>query len=131
MSLNNSSAVDRVICPFQAHGLSENSLLSALKCEAENSVHHVTHTKNMVHDQVPAPSCAQETPLSLRILCVRRSLNSVRVQQDQRPLVIKNAFLVLVLGFHVIGIDCRDKLRQSLFVLVHTCVPLHRSVQFD
>ena len=76
-------------------------------------------------------SCAQETLLYLRILRVRRSLNSVQIQQDQRLLVIRNAFLVLILGFHVIDNGCRDKLRHSCFVLVHPCVPLHRSVQID
>ena len=55
------------------------------------------------------PSCAQETLLYLRILRVRRSLNSVQSQQDQMLLIISNTFLFLVLGFHAIGIDCRDK----------------------
>ena len=58
------------------------------------------------------PSCAQETLLYLRILRVRRSLNSVQTRQDQRLLVIRNAFLVLILGFHMIDVDCRDKLRM-------------------
>ena len=62
---------------------------------------------------------------------VRRSLNSVQIQQDQRLLVLWNVFRVLVLRFHVIGIDCRDKLRHSFFVLVHTCIPLHRSIWID
>ena len=52
------------------------------------------------------PCCAQETLLYLRILRVRRSLNSVQIQTSQLLLVIKSIFLVLVLGFHVIGIDC-------------------------
>ena len=58
-------------------------------------------------------SCAQETRLYLRFLHCRRSLNSAQVQKDQRLLVIKNVFLVLVLAFHVISIGCRDKLRPS------------------
>ena len=55
------------------------------------------------------PSCAQETLLYVRNTHVRRSMNSVQIQQDQRLLVIRNAFLVKILGFHVIGIGCRDK----------------------
>ena len=55
------------------------------------------------------PSCALETLLYLHILRVRRSLNSVQSQQDQMLLIISNTFLFLVLGFHAVGIDCRDK----------------------
>ena len=42
-----------------------------------------------------------------------------------------SVFVVPVLGFHVVGIDCRDKLRHSFFVLVHPCVPLPRSIRID
>ena len=50
-------------------------------------------------------SCAQEALLYLRILRVRRSLNSAQNQQDRQLLVLRIIFLVLVLGFHVVGID--------------------------
>ena len=65
-------------------------------------------------------SCAQEALLYLRILRVRRSLNSVQNQQDRQLLVLRIVFLVLVLGFHVVGIDCRDKLRyrQLLYFIL-------------
>ena len=55
------------------------------------------------------PSCAQEAPLHLRILRVRRSLNSVQTQQDQLLLISRNTLFVLVLGFHAVGVVCRDK----------------------
>ena len=58
------------------------------------------------------PSCAQETLLHLRILRILRvlqSLNSDQIQQDQLLLIIRNTFLVLVLGFHAVCVDCRDK----------------------
>ena len=44
---------------------------------------------------------------------------------------MRNAFLVLILRFHVIDIDCRDKLRHSCFVVIHPCVSLHRSVRIE
>ena len=38
---------------------------------------------------------------------------------------------IQTLGFHVLGIGCRETLRHSFIVLVHPCVLLHRSVQFN
>ena len=46
VSLNNSSAVDRVMCLFQAHGLSEKQLV---KCKSVNSRVNCAVTKNRVH----------------------------------------------------------------------------------
>ena len=80
-----------------------------------------------IKEQVHAPLlCTRDSALPAHSA---QSLNSVHIQQDQRLLVIKNAFLVLILGFHVIDIDCPVKLRRSCFVLVHPCVPLHRSIR--
>ena len=57
MSFNNSSAVDRVLCPFQAHGLSENSLCMCTQvwgCTGtENSVHALK--TECIRGQVRAP----------------------------------------------------------------------------
>ena len=74
-------------------------------------MHLVTRTKNRcIRDQVHVHLLrTKETQLDLGILRVRQSLNSVQIQQDQLLLIPKNTFLVLVLGFHAIGIDCRDK----------------------
>ena len=75
------------------------------------------------------PSCAQETLLCLRILRVRRSLNSVQIQQDQLLLVIKNAFLVLILGFNARSCYLSSSLDLSLsFCLCHSLVPFVRFV---
>ena len=72
MSFNNSSAGDGVICLFQTHGPSEKQLV---KCTGVNA----------------RVNCAVIL-LDLRILRVRRSLNSVQVL-----LILGNTFLVLVL----------------------------------
>ena len=48
--------------------------------------------------------CAQETLHHQRMLRLRRSLSSVRIQQDQRLPVLKDVSLVWILGFHVVGI---------------------------
>ena len=74
-------------------------------------------------------SCAQETLLYLCILRIRRSIDSVRIQQDQRLLVIRNASLVLVFGFHVIGIYRRDELRHNvpLFWSIHVFLSVEAS----
>ena len=51
-------------------------------------------------------SCAQETLHYIRILHVRRSLNSVQIQQKSATSDTQEH---QVLGFHAIGIDCGDK----------------------
>ena len=53
------------------------------------------------------PSCAQETLLHVRILRVRRSLDSAQIQQDQRLLVIRIALLVMIF------LISRDRYRLS------------------
>ena len=65
-----------------------------------------------------SPSCAQETLLYLRVLRVRRSLNSVQIHQDLLLLIIKNTFLVLVLGFHDIGIPVEKQVLPRSLMLV-------------
>ena len=74
-------------------------------------------------------SCAQETPLYLRSLRVRSSLYSVEIQQNQRLLVIRNAFLVLILGFHVIRIDCVETgcAIAALFWSIHVFLSVEAS----
>ena len=58
----------------------------------ENSVHQVTRTENMVHqDPVHAPLLRS---LYMRILRVRGSLDSAQIQQDQRLLVIRGAWFL-------------------------------------
>ena len=94
-----------------------SSAVCALKREAEQELRTVcTHYKQSASGiKFMHTSCAQETLLHLCILRARRSLNSVQIQQDQRLLVIRNAFLVLILLFPVIDIDCPDKLRRGCF----------------
>ena len=86
-------------CSFPAHGLNEDR-----RC---TDVRQVRLVQDTVHNKLTKKqgasgirflhnSCAQETLLHLRILRVRRSLNSVQIQQGQLFLVMKNTFLVLV-----------------------------------
>ena len=67
-------------------------------------------------------SCAQETPLCLRILAhaskylARSNFNKVKLL-----LLMENAFLVLGLGFDVVDMECRNE--DSPERCLHLCSP--------
>ena len=101
-----------------------------MDCTSVNARVHCAVTENRVHPGSGSCTPLRKRDCTLPVHSARSSKSQLRsIQQDQQPLIIRKTFLVLVLGFHVIGIDCRDKLRHNSFILIQQGVPLHRSVR--